>query len=60
MFTIFYIATAIVLALFSAYWLKRFPIDRAAHEARVALLERDCPRASRRRTFHPLDRPFRP
>ena len=42
MFTIFYIATAIVLALFSAYWLKRFPIDRAAHEARVALLERDA------------------
>ncbi len=41
-FTMLYVAISVVLALFSAYWLKRFPIDRAQHEARVALLAKDA------------------
>ncbi len=37
-FTIFYIGVSIVLAFASAYWLNRFPINRADHEARLANL----------------------
>lgn len=37
-FTIYYIGASIVLALLSAYWLNRFPINRADHEARLATL----------------------
>ncbi|MGB7372555.1 MFS transporter [Pontixanthobacter sp.] len=37
-FTILYVGVSIILALFSAYWLNRFPIHRADHEARIASL----------------------
>jgi GPH family glycoside/pentoside/hexuronide:cation symporter len=38
-FTMLYIGASVVLALFSAYWLAKFPINRADHEARLTALE---------------------
>ena len=37
-FTLLYIAASAVLALFSAYWLAKFPINRADHEARLSAM----------------------
>ena len=37
--TIYYIAASIGLALFSAYWLRRFPITRDDHEATLKTLD---------------------
>lgn len=37
--TILYVGVSIILGLFSAYWLARFPIQRADHEARLAALD---------------------
>ena len=34
-----YLAAAVVLAVIAAFWLLRFPIDRADHEARLSVLE---------------------
>lgn len=34
-----YVGASIVLGLFTAFWLGRFPIDRAQHEARLAALD---------------------
>ena len=36
---LYYGGAAVVLALFSAYWLGRFPIGREEHEARVRALD---------------------
>lgn len=38
-FTMLYISASVVLALFSAYWMARFPINRADHEARLTALD---------------------
>jgi GPH family glycoside/pentoside/hexuronide:cation symporter len=38
-FTLLYIGASVVLALFSAYWLGKFPINRADHEARLTAME---------------------
>ncbi len=37
--TIYYILAAIILGLFSAYWLRRFPITRDDHEATLKTLD---------------------
>ena len=37
--TIYYIAASIGLAVFSAYWLRRFPITRDDHEATLKTLD---------------------
>lgn len=48
---LFYGGLSIVLALLSAYWLGRFPIDRAEHEARVAALQGSQTAGQQERVF---------
>ena len=42
-----YLGASVILALVAAFWLVRFPIDRADHEARVAALEATLDKAAR-------------